>query len=164
MPTNMDSYFETEEKFYLCNYYGIHKTTDDAVTWETLLYNHKIYKIDLRDTNNFYAATYDGFFYSSDAGVSWEDRSEGLDFKLLSNMALDSRGHIYLGSWSGLSKSTDKGKAWKKINKGFVSFESGAICIDQTGDIFLGGSVFISRPITEKHFHFWVTAIYHLIC
>jgi len=54
-----------------------------------------------------------GIFVSSDAGVSWTARSNGLTDSRASTFAIDSSGDFYAGTWGGGAfRSTDKGSSW----------------------------------------------------
>lgn len=98
-----------------------------------------------------------GFYYSSDAGRTFEIRNNGLRDYFLESIAVcprDSR-VILIGTESGIHRTTDQGKSWQSIRDGFPPLEGhrfsspiGAVIFDpRRPDVAFAG---IGRPRWRK--------------
>ncbi|HRN26562.1 MAG: T9SS type A sorting domain-containing protein [Ignavibacteriaceae bacterium] len=86
--------------------------------WQFMgLAGEEIYDIAVDDSGNVYVASWTGIFKSTDNGVSWEFKNNGLQIGDVYKLFIDYAGYIYLcGSANypgfGLYKSTDGGENW----------------------------------------------------
>ncbi|MDY0081553.1 MAG: T9SS type A sorting domain-containing protein [Ignavibacteriaceae bacterium] len=90
--------------------------------WEFMgLAGKEIYDIAVDDSGNVFVASWTGIFKSTDNGVSWEFKNNGLQIGLINKIFIDYVGNIYLAATGlsntgcGLYKSTNGGEYWEKI-------------------------------------------------
>ncbi|RKY31416.1 MAG: hypothetical protein DRP74_04950 [Candidatus Omnitrophota bacterium] len=112
---------ENNDLIYFASAGTILKAEDSGKSYRTLLLikgqdpkvNFLVF--DSQDKKQIYAATSQGLFYSSNAGLNWRKVFKGknsLEKDCQAVLALD--GRIYLGTGSGLFISRDKGRSWYK--------------------------------------------------
>ncbi|MCP9440208.1 MAG: hypothetical protein NNA20_05060 [Nitrospira sp.] len=74
-------------------------------------------------TENIYAATTVGVFYTKDAGREWEERMNGMkEVHIVTALAINPKepAVLYAGTTGGIYRSDDGGMKWKKINNGLI--------------------------------------------
>ena len=114
--------------------------------WEFMgLAGEEIYDIAVDDSGNVFVASWTGIFKSTDNGVSWEFKNNGLQIGDVYKIFIDYAGYIYLcGSANfpgyGLYKSTDGGENWvgfaDTLNGGPINkFEDVTIIPNEPGGI-----------------------------
>lgn len=119
--------------------------------WQFMgLAGEEIYDIAADDSGNVYVASWTGIFKSTDDGVSWEFKNNGLQIGDVYKLFIDYAGNIYLcGSANfpgfGLYKSTDGGENWlgfaDTLNGGPINkFEDVTIIPNA-----LGGIIYVSN-------------------
>jgi len=104
---------------------GLMKTTDEGVTWRTVLPSYGIdgesIDVDPSHPDTMYAGKYsDGSVYrSTDRGETWN--LQGISGPHLCGLIVrpDSANIVYAGTGSStISKSTDEGVTWRMVNNG----------------------------------------------
>ncbi len=104
-----------------CSILFVKATTAQTPQWEFMgLAGEEIYDIAIDDSNNVYVASWTGVFKSTDNGVSWTFKINGLQVGSVNKLFIDYEGNIYLcGSANfpgfGLYKSSDGGENWVGI-------------------------------------------------
>jgi hypothetical protein len=83
------------------------------------------------DENIFASAFGNGIFYSSNNGITWENRSEGLPTPYIFSIASNNNGDVFAGTFDGqifgadfgygIFRSTNNGNSWENINNGMTS-------------------------------------------
>ncbi len=96
-----------------------------------------------------------GFYFSSDAGRTYEIRNLGLRDYFIESIAVHPRDSriIILGTQSGIHRTTDRGLTWQWIRNGFPEVNRyrftapiGAVCFVRTNVVLAG----IGRPRMDK--------------
>ncbi len=75
------------------------------------------------DSEQIYAATTIGAFYTKDAGRKWEERMNGMkEVHIVTSIAINSKDPmvLYGGTTGGVYRSDDGAMNWKKINNGLI--------------------------------------------
>lgn len=106
------------------SYWGrLYKSTDYGTSWQELLNETTFYTPNdfAMDANsNLYIVTQgDGVLFSSDQGLSWENRTNSIDCFELENIAIDSSGIIIVAAScynKKLFRSIDSGTSWEEVN------------------------------------------------
>lgn len=88
-----------------------------------------------QDENYIYTCTSQGVFRSSDMGVSWIPKSEGIT-QFLSHGIIATNGRLFLASLSGVFKSIDQGETW--ISAGMIGIDTRSITCLQDSILFVG--------------------------
>ncbi|HWI58929.1 MAG TPA: hypothetical protein VNZ22_17010, partial [Bacillota bacterium] len=81
---------------------------------------------DPHDANTLYVGCdVGGFYFSTNAGSSYEIRNQGLHDYYLESIAVHPRDSriIILGTQSGIHRTIDQGKSWAWIRQGFPGLE-----------------------------------------
>ena len=87
-------------------------------------------------TQNIYAGTYNGVFYSTDLGDNWIK----INSYQTASICIDSSGYIYAGTLSqGIFRSSDNGNNWIQVNNG-LPIDVGSI---HTFLVGLGNHLFV---------------------
>jgi photosystem II stability/assembly factor-like uncharacterized protein len=96
-----------------------------------------------------------GFYFSSDAGRTYEVRNRGLHDYYIESIAVHPRDSriIILGTQSGIHRTTDRGLSWQWIRNGFPELNRhrftapiGSVCFVRTNVVLAG----IGRPRVDK--------------
>lgn len=88
-----------------------------------------------------YAGTNRGYFFSTDAGLTWEAK-QIISYGYISDIEFNSLGYIFLtssqGAGAGVWKSTDNGATWNKFSNGLPNnlFSLVSIVIDAFGNLY----------------------------
>ena len=87
---------------------GIFSTTTYGQFWNSTSFTFSVLDFAYNSVEDIlYAATeYDGVYFSTDRGLSWDPLNDGLDYKKMLRLALDTENNI-------LFAGTDGGGAWK---------------------------------------------------
>lgn len=98
------------------------KTIAQTPQWEFMgLAGESISDIAIDDSGYVYVASWTGVYKSTDNGISWVFKNNGLEIADAIKFFIDYEGNIYLGAIGfsntgcGLYKSTDRGENWVKI-------------------------------------------------
>ncbi len=84
-------------------YYGLFKSTDDGLIWESLDYfrSYKIEKIVLNSAEQIFClSSFNGMYKSLDNGSSWTDISNGLPNDYSWNLFIDKNEYLYVSTYS----------------------------------------------------------------
>ncbi|MCD6162077.1 MAG: T9SS type A sorting domain-containing protein [candidate division Zixibacteria bacterium] len=90
-------------------------------------------KVSHCDRNEIYAASFrDGVFKSTDGGNNWQSINNGLNFKQITTIEIDSSsGTIYIGTYyDGIYRSTNSGESWQKISNNICSLGIISLALD----------------------------------
>jgi len=112
------------------------KTTDTGKTWEVLLNIGSKSVITLNENEILCGTLYEGVYYSSDKGLTWEKRSKGLHHEQITGFKQLENGTIYGKGITGFFVTTDKGLSWQQRNKGFTSANVYDIAFDSKGRLY----------------------------
>lgn len=112
----------TNNQYIFAGYWGVYKTTNDGITWDTTGLSDKyIYDLDYSD-GNIYAATSNGMYSSSNNGQNWNKIFDGgqttklvIGVKVLDGQVFAATQH------DGIFRSTDHGSSWLYIGDGLFS-------------------------------------------
>jgi photosystem II stability/assembly factor-like uncharacterized protein len=129
--------------------------------WEFMgLAGEEIYDIAADDSGNVYVASWTGIFKSTDNGVTWVFKNNGLQIGDIYKLFIDYEGNIYLcGSANfpgfGLYKSTDGGENWlgfaDTLNSGPINeFEDVTIIPNESGGIIYVSNEYGVYRSTDK--------------
>lgn len=107
-------------------YFGIESSEDNGITWNQKNNNLLISGISsLAFSNNheIYAGSYNGFYYSSNDGTSWQRRGAGsLPTPRINSIFREANGNILVGLREyGIYRSTDNGNSWQESNNGIIA-------------------------------------------
>jgi photosystem II stability/assembly factor-like uncharacterized protein len=106
------------------------KTTNGGEHWFDItpprLTKHQIYSLTVSPFNHnqlFACTKYDGVMYSSDGGITWNEKNRGLDCLETKTLVIDSlSGYLYLGTYyGGIYRSFDYGNSWEKISYNIIN-------------------------------------------
>lgn len=119
---------------------GFYKSYDEGKTWITPSQNLiGVNDLELDHLNNLIAATLFGVYISTDDGVTWELRTNGiLGQPIIVSVFVDSRNNYFIGTYSSdilIYKSTDIGFTWFPSSSGINTLA--VISIVETTDTFL---------------------------
>ncbi len=109
-----------------CSGSGVYVSYDSAETWQSMnngLNNNQaksVYEI-LVYNNNFYAATVDGIYKSTDNGNNWIKKSSGITIGPgaiyeFTESIFEYNGILLTGAYNGIYKSTDEAENWELTN------------------------------------------------
>jgi len=120
---------------------GVFRSSDFGDTWEQvgpIISN--LNEIIIDEEDYVFAATQYKIYRSSNGGISWEYKGNGIEDTYIPALAANINGDIWAGSefhgFARLYHSTDKGESWTKIpGFGHISIES--IDNNSSGDIFV---------------------------
>ncbi len=86
-------------------------------------------------TNNYYVATSQGVFVSSDHST-WTPLNINYDVRAIT---FDRNNNLYAGTWgNGVFKSTDNGTTWTEINTGLTNLAVHALVVNSANNLFVG--------------------------
>ncbi len=137
-------------------YHGVFSSTDQGGNWLSLA------TADMRmpfltdfaispATGDMYgAADGGGIHRSTNGGVDWEARSDGLPTTRTHAVACDASGRVYAGTEEGLYASTDDGATWFAANAGYEDIPALGILIDGEDNVIA------VLAHSEFFFEFWV--------
>ncbi len=102
---------------------GVYRSTNNGITWSLYSLANKDVRTLLVTNNNtvVYAGIWgEGIFKSTDLGLSWTAKNEGLTFKAVNSLAENGSGAMFVGTFGGgIFKSTDNAENWVKLNVGY---------------------------------------------
>jgi photosystem II stability/assembly factor-like uncharacterized protein len=77
-----------------------------------------------------------GIYRSTNKGISWEKKMNGIHSVDCLEIVSDEKGDVYEASYSGLFKSTDHGLSWRYL--GYLGINSSTIALKKPGMVFVG--------------------------
>jgi photosystem II stability/assembly factor-like uncharacterized protein len=110
--SNSDHYNESDG--------GIHRSSDNGTSWETVLpQGSQSFSCFLSLNNTIYTCTNSGWVYrSSDNGITWASSNSGLVAYSAISCILSMGDSIYIGTSKGVYLSTDGAVTWSAMNNG----------------------------------------------
>jgi hypothetical protein len=107
--------------------------------WENLgLKNTLIFDIEIDKDGSIYVASQPvAILKSTDNGLHWENKTQGITTNNGTSIEIDSKGNIYLTSLGGVFKSTDKGDNWFRIAQEIENLEFHKIKVIPNDYLFL---------------------------
>ncbi|MBS1902909.1 MAG: T9SS type A sorting domain-containing protein [Bacteroidetes bacterium] len=122
---------------------AIYHSTDDGITWSTVR-DHYPAGAELlhADSSGDYFLYCDGLMRSTDAGLSWEMKSTGIQGGISSYWAPESFvvnqiGRLYIATSAGVFRSTDHGENWAAWDDGISKKQSGNFGLLPDGTMLL---------------------------
>jgi|GEM_PF-2791749 len=131
---------------------GILVSRDSCLTWERLepQFDEHLSSLVVDSKDRIFAASSDvqgrnGISFSSDDGLTWEDRSIDASGDAISCLAIRKSGELWAArnGWEGeggVYRSRDQGKHWNKLTTDFEVELVGCIEFDHENNIFIGTS------------------------
>lgn len=121
----------------------VHRSTDGGDTWTGVPLPNASNSFATEcfafgDSNEIYAGTIDGFYRSTDFGVSWTQFNSGLLGKNIRVMVVTPDQTVFIqttysSSFDGVYRSTDRGQSWQRIDGNDPYFNS--LVASQNGDL-----------------------------
>ena len=110
---------------FLANTEGVHRTTDNGTTW--VLSNNGMYPFATTPGGSittllttasglFAVSTTGGLLYSTDEGIDWRSRDNGLEGSTYVGQALAEHGTTLFASAQGLFRSSNDGASWAALS------------------------------------------------
>ena len=99
---------------------GVYKAVNNESVWSNIGLGGAGSANDvLKDGNNLYCATYNGFYYSNDQGNTWRLRNNGLNINTVVNCIAKHGSNLFIGTNKyGVFKSSDLGLNWLQVVSG----------------------------------------------
>lgn len=91
---------------------GLYESFNEGATWRYLSLEDTLLNSLIVVGNDLFASTSSGVLLSTDGGVSWMPRNQGLPEGTLFFSLVDSKGSLYLSSYDMVYKSTNLGDDW----------------------------------------------------
>lgn len=138
---------------YACTGFGMIKSTNDGVTWDTLSFNSNpihwlivpVKQMVASPTGFLLCLSSDSVFVSYDEGITWRSTCR---LKGVSAVVAGSNGTIYAGTQDqGVLVSSDSGVTWQQSNNGLNDVNISCLSIASDGTLLCGtvsGGVFRS--------------------
>jgi photosystem II stability/assembly factor-like uncharacterized protein len=122
---------------------SIFSSTNTGDDWELnifLDYNSRI--TGFVKTDYLFAGTLErGIYRSTDDGINWIEKNNGLAELIINSLVVDSKGWLYAAhSNQYLSRSTDNGESWSMMNNGLLSNCVYSLSVDTLDFIYAGTS------------------------
>lgn len=117
----------------------VFRSTDNGTSWTRSITAYSFGFAALPNGNVLAASTF-RVLKSTDHGISWLERSSGLNGAYLNAIAVLDTTNVIAGAYSGIFRSTDSGDSWFPSNTGLSSLDVRAICVGRAGIIFVGTS------------------------
>jgi photosystem II stability/assembly factor-like uncharacterized protein len=150
--TNSNILYVTKSSIDTLSNQCVYKSVDAGSTWQGItplaLQGRSVKDICIWPFDHnivFICSRYEGVFKSTDGGLSWTPKNNGLHIKTVKTIEIDSiSGTIFLGTYDdGIYKSTDEGENWLKISQGInlSSFRDLTFSPSPEPDIYAIGKV-----------------------
>ena len=113
---------------------SLYRSTDNGINWTRAnngLTDNRVWALAVDSSDNFFAASTDGIFRSSDDGGTWLPVRSGRALTL----AISPDNYIF-AAVNGLVRSTDDGITWTQINSGLTYTNVYALAFTVNGDAF----------------------------
>jgi len=122
---------------------GIFKTTDFGNTWLKIsngLPDESVDAIVKNSSGTIYCSTWDGIFYSTNNGNSWNHLSSSPQYPR--SMFINKTNTIFVGAYGGIYLSTDDGLNWFKSNPPVDPGDVYSFVTNSLGDIWASSKLF----------------------
>ncbi len=130
-----------DELFAGSEYHGVYRSVDQGAAWTSLaaasMCQPRLMDLDgSRATGHlFLAAAGGGIYRSTNDGLDWHERGDGLPTTEVEAVAVDSSGRIYAGTREGVYASDDDGATWQPANTGHAGSPAAGLLIDGDDDV-----------------------------
>lgn len=124
---------------------GIFRSTNNGNTWNyhpSFDVNISFYVFAKDKQNNVYAGTSNGVYLSTDKGINWVQKSNGLPIAPVFSLYKSSNGILYAGVFplKGIYKSTDNGENWFQSSEGIPNSNIYEFAEHPDGSMFVATS------------------------
>ena len=112
----------------------VHRSTDRGNTWTGVQLPNATNSFaagcfGFGNNNEVYAGTIDGFYRSSDFGISWTQLNTGLAGRNVRTMTVAPNQNVFIyntfsSSMDGLYRSTDRGQSWVRVSQSAPYFNA----------------------------------------
>lgn len=124
---------------------GLFYSPDYGNTWTSMMIsassNIWVYSIITDPSGNIFTGTFGGgIFFSSDNGINWIPRNNGLKSALVRDLLLEDEYFYCIAYGAGLFRSTDEGLSWENINGSINNVYFNSIFRSGTGLMFTGAN------------------------
>ncbi len=118
------AYNSNQELFVGCVYYGLYKTVDQGVTWDTVLPWRDIFSVIIKENDNMFIGCsrhnfpIGGVFFSNNNGETWEDYTYNIMNNDIKQLEITDDNYFYARSSDGSSLGPP---LYRSINPLFVN-------------------------------------------
>ncbi|MDX9791810.1 MAG: T9SS type A sorting domain-containing protein [Candidatus Kapabacteria bacterium] len=135
---------------------GIYRSTNSGNSWRaTGFQSQTIWSMAMKQDTLFALHYYDGIFFSTDLGSTWQVKDSLSEYSSFRTLVIDGNKWVIATVSSGVLISTDSGNSWESKNVGFetgiysVALNGGNIFVG-TGGTKGGKGVYLSTDLGES--------------
>lgn len=119
---------------------GVFRSTDNGESWHSLgLAGLAVQALHIDESGTIAAATSEGVFFSSDSGVTWQPRNEGLPEGAVIALVAAADGRLLASNVHGVFRLS--GSQWTPFGAGLTESHAQTLAGTPRGDVFAGSTV-----------------------